>query len=117
MDAIAKVRAEIERLIELNKTKNGFPASFPCECRIEAYEVLLSVLDTIEKEEDEAGREMTAKEETIKAVLKKRAGIVLKVIQHCTDEKSKSFYEGKLDGYNQAIDLIGDSIESIAIEL
>ena len=60
---------------------------------------------------------MTPKEETIQAVLKKRAGIVRKVIQNCTDEKYKSFYEGKLDGYMQAIDLLGDSIETIAIEL
>ena len=55
MDTIAKVRADIERLIELNKTKNGFPASFPCEFRIEAYEVLLSVLDTIESEQKPSG--------------------------------------------------------------
>lgn len=60
---------------------------------------------------------MTPKEETIQAVLKKRAGIVRKIIQNCTDEKSKTYFEGKLDGYMQAIDLLGDSIELIAIEL
>ena len=45
-----KIRAEIERLIEINKTKNGFPAGINCAIRIEAYETLLPFLDTLEEE-------------------------------------------------------------------
>ncbi len=51
MNAIEKIRKEIERLIAMNKTKNGFPAGYHCAVRIEAYEKLLDFLDTIEKEE------------------------------------------------------------------
>ena len=35
---------DIERLIEANKTKNGFPAGTLCAVRIEAYEALLSLI-------------------------------------------------------------------------
>ncbi len=52
MDKIEKIRAEIERLIGINKTKNGFPAGTLCAVRIEAYEKLLSFLDTLGEEPD-----------------------------------------------------------------
>ena len=52
MEAIDKVRAEVERLIKLNKTKNGFPAGTLCAYRIEAYEKLLSFIDTLSEEPD-----------------------------------------------------------------
>lgn len=46
-----KLRALIERLIEANKTKNGFPAGVNCAIRIEAYEALLSLIPELEKED------------------------------------------------------------------
>ena len=39
------IRAEIERLIEMNKTKRGFPAGTSCAIRIDAYEHLLDFID------------------------------------------------------------------------
>lgn len=39
--------AEIKRLIEINKTKRGFPAGTYCAIRIDAYEHLLNFIDTI----------------------------------------------------------------------
>lgn len=44
-----QIRAEIERRIEINKTKAGFPAGVYCAIRIEAYEQLLDFLDTLEE--------------------------------------------------------------------
>jgi hypothetical protein len=41
------IRAEIERRIEMNKTKRGFPAGTYCAIRIGAYEHLLNFLDTL----------------------------------------------------------------------
>lgn len=52
MDTLGKIRAEIERLIEINKTKRGFPAGTLCAVRIEAYEKLLSFLDSLSEEPD-----------------------------------------------------------------
>ena len=54
MDKIEKIRQEIERLIEMNKTKNGFPAGTICAVRIEAYEHLLSFIDTLSEEPDKS---------------------------------------------------------------
>lgn len=39
------IRAEIERLIEMNKTKRGFPAGTYCAIRIDTYEHLLNFID------------------------------------------------------------------------
>ena len=61
MDKIEKIRQEIERLIEMNKTKNGFPAGTICAVRIEAYEHLLSFIDTLSEEPDKS-QEEAAKE-------------------------------------------------------
>lgn len=47
MNTIETIRAEIERLIRINQTKNGFPAGTFCAIRIEAYEHLLAFLDTL----------------------------------------------------------------------
>lgn len=44
------IRAEIERLIRMNQTKNGFPAGTICAIRIEAYERLLAFFDTLPDE-------------------------------------------------------------------
>lgn len=49
MNKIEQIKAEIERLIEVNKTKNGFPAGTICAARIEAYEVLLERIDTLDE--------------------------------------------------------------------
>ena len=46
---IEQIKAEVERLISNNKTKNGFPAGTLCAVRIEAYEHILSFLDTIQE--------------------------------------------------------------------
>jgi hypothetical protein len=42
-----QIRAEIERLIRMNQTKNGFPAGTNCAIRIESYEHLISFLDSL----------------------------------------------------------------------
>lgn len=51
MDKIEKIKAEIERLIEMNKTKNGFPAGTMCAVRIETYENLLSFINSLPEEQ------------------------------------------------------------------
>lgn len=50
MSNIDKIRQEIERLVKMNKTKNGFPASFLCAVRIESYVKLLSFIDSLPDE-------------------------------------------------------------------
>lgn len=50
MTNIKKIRQEIERLIMINKTKNGFPAGTICAIRIEVYEKLLSFIDSLPEE-------------------------------------------------------------------
>lgn len=50
MSDIEKIRKEIERLIMINKTKNGFPAGTICAIRIEVYEKLLSFIDSLPEE-------------------------------------------------------------------
>lgn len=55
------------------------------------------------------------KEEAIKAVLQRRADILERVLK--TDNPNAIFFRGKLEGYNQAIDLLGESVDSIKVEL
>lgn len=55
------------------------------------------------------------KEEAIKAVLQRRADILERVLK--TDRSDVMYYRGKLDGYYQAIDLLGESVDSIKVEL
>jgi len=50
MDKIEKIITEIKRLIEMNKTKNGFPAGLLCAVRIEAYEKLLAFIEKLKEE-------------------------------------------------------------------
>ena len=52
MDKIYYVKSEIQRLIEMNKTKNGFPAGVHCAIRIEAYERLLEFINNIIENND-----------------------------------------------------------------
>lgn len=47
MSVKEQIRAEIEKRIAANKTKNGFPAGTICAIRIETYEELLAFLDTL----------------------------------------------------------------------
>lgn len=51
--------------------------------------------------------------ELIKLVLNKRKKILDKVLKN----GENPYYEGKRDGYQQAIDLLNENIESIKIEL
>ena len=51
----------------------------------------------------------------VKAVLQCRADILERVIK--TDNPNAIFFRGKLEGYNQAIDLLGESVDSIRVEL
>ena len=63
---------------------------------------------------------MTEKEEYIIAVLSARLEIVRKAMTCAKaqgDNGLSLYYEGKGEGYQQAIDLIRESIESIKIEL
>ena len=53
--------------------------------------------------------------ELVKAVLQCRADILGRVIK--TDNPNAIFFRGKLEGYNQAIDLLGESVDSIKVEL
>lgn len=57
------------------------------------------------------------KNELIIAVLKCRAAIVERVINGGSAGKDEDYYQGKLEGYQQAIDLLNSSEESIGIEL
>lgn len=60
------------------------------------------------------------KERIIIEVLEKRSKIchlAMDASKKRGNEEGASYYEGKIDGYQQAIDLIKDSAESAAIEL
>ena len=56
------------------------------------------------------------KEEAIRKVLCKRAGILQEIIERHPEEKT-GYYGGKLEGYWQAIELLSDDVECIAVEL
>lgn len=56
------------------------------------------------------------KEDAIRKVLCKRAGILQEIIERHPEEKT-GYYGGKLEGYWQAIELLSDDVECIAVEL
>lgn len=56
------------------------------------------------------------KDEAIIKVLTQRGDHLRRIIPHATLEDAIHF-QGKLDGYEQAIDLLKEDIESISIEL
>lgn len=60
--------------------------------------------------------EAEKKIESIRAVLKKRGDVLCEVLKRNPNLDDR-YYKGKLDGYNQALDLLGESLESISIEL
>ena len=55
------------------------------------------------------------KEEAIIVVLTQRADVLRKVVE--TNNPQREYYLGKLDGYEQAINLLQSSLESIQIEI
>lgn len=55
------------------------------------------------------------KEEYIKAVLECRAEIVERIIK--SNPPDAMYFKGKLEGYRQAIELLGESEDSIKIEI
>ena len=62
---------------------------------------------------------MTTKEETIRKVLERRMSVIEDHILNSTTQTpmNKAYYQGKRDGYLQAYELIGETLESIRIEL
>ena len=58
---------------------------------------------------------MKASRDTIRLVLQKRAAILEHIVRDGKDDQQ--YYLGKLHGYQQAIDLLGESEESAAVEL
>lgn len=58
------------------------------------------------------------KEDSIKRVLEIRAGVLKRVLKNQElPPDDKNYFEGKLEGYNQAINLLNESLESIEVEL
>lgn len=63
---------------------------------------------------------MNTKDDAIRRVLEKRMAVIE---DHILTQKSNqtplnlAYYKGKRDGYQQAIDLLYESLESILIEL
>ena len=56
--------------------------------------------------------------DAIKAVLDRRADILRQVLRRTNlSPQERSYYAGKKDGYDQAIDLLTDTFESICVEL
>ena len=59
-----------------------------------------------------------SKIDAIKAVLEKRADVLREVLKRTNlSPIERAHYQGKKVGYEQAIDLLGESLESITIEL
>lgn len=56
--------------------------------------------------------------DAIKSVLEKRSDVLREVLKRTNlSPMERAHYQGKKDGYEQAIELLGDSLESITIEL
>lgn len=61
---------------------------------------------------------MTDKEIAIRDVIAKRVDIIDKILEVANlSPLEKTYYQGKRDGLMQGYDLVGDSLESICIEL
>ena len=56
-ELIEKIIAEIEHRIKANKTKHGFPAGTLCAVRIEAYEDIISLINSLPEEPDKSLKE------------------------------------------------------------
>jgi len=61
---------------------------------------------------------MTPKEQAIRDVIQQRIDVLDRVMRNTLlSPMEKSYYQGKRDGLLQGFDLVGDSLESIKIEL
>lgn len=61
---------------------------------------------------------MTKKEQAIREVILKRVECLDKIQENTLlSPMEKAYYKGKKDGLMQGFDLVGDSLESIQIEL
>ena len=62
---------------------------------------------------------MTTKDEAIRKVLLQRKAVIEEHILPNPNQTplNRAYYEGKRDGYNQALDLLSETLESIRIEL
>ena len=62
---------------------------------------------------------MNAKDEAIRKVILKRVAIIEDYIlkNEKLTESDREYYKGKRDGLMQGFDLVGDTLESISIEL
>ena len=62
---------------------------------------------------------LTEKEKAIRKVLEKRMEVIEEYILPSNNQSplNLAYYEGKRDGYQQALDLLNDSLESIKVEL
>lgn len=61
---------------------------------------------------------LTEKEVAIRNVITRRMGIITEhVLPNIKDHELADYYAGKIDGLMQAFELIGESLESIKIEL
>lgn len=56
------------------------------------------------------------KEEAIRKVLEQRVEILRAFLER-HPEANRGYYDGKLSGYRQALDLLSDDVESIIVEL
>lgn len=61
---------------------------------------------------------MTDKEKAIRDVIIQRVDVLDKILENTNlSPMEKSYYQGKREGLMQGHDLVGDSLESIEVEL
>lgn len=61
---------------------------------------------------------LTEKEISVRNVLLNRMTVITdKILPNVKDEKMLKYLTGKIEGYQQAYELLGESLESIKIEL
>ena len=60
---------------------------------------------------------MTEKENASREVIWQRVECLYEIIKRCKDDAAREYYEGKKDGLMQAYALIGETLESIRVEL
>lgn len=61
---------------------------------------------------------LTEKEIAVRNVLLNRMTVITdKILPNVKDEKMLKYLTGKIDGYQQAYELLGESLECIKIEL
>ena len=61
---------------------------------------------------------LTEKEKAIRQVLLNRMTVLTdNILPHVEDRKMIEYLSGKIEGYRQAYELLGESLESIRIEI